>query len=150
VGGAGPDIHVYNSALEWATFGWQNGGFLGTTNNILTIGTQTTGAGVGRPLKFVVGGADVMDYGVTTAGAWSMGSGLKVNAGAAIPSGGSPAIGISITSAAAFGIFCGSGAPSLSAGTGSLYLRSDATNATTRLYINTNGAATWTAFTTIL
>lgn len=46
------------------------------------------------------------------------------------------------------GVVFGSGAPSLSAGTGSLYLRTDGNSISTRLYVNTDGASTWTNFTT--
>ena len=47
-----------------------------------------------------------------------------------------------------YGIFFGSGAPTLSAAKGSLYLRSDGTTTNDRAYINTNGSTTWTALTT--
>lgn len=42
----------------------------------------------------------------------------------------------------------GSGAPTLTAPKGSLYLRTDGSSTSTRAYINTDGAATWTAITT--
>src|SRR5690348_12079287 len=45
-------------------------------------------------------------------------------------------------------IFFGSGAPSISANKGSLYLRSDGSSTSSRLYVNTDGASTWTAVTT--
>ena len=41
-----------------------------------------------------------------------------------------------------------SGAPTLSAAKGSLYLRSDGSTTNDRMYVNTNGATTWTAVTT--
>lgn len=44
-------------------------------------------------------------------------------------------------------IYAGSGAPSLSAPKGSLYVNTTATTTTTRLYINTNGTTGWTNFT---
>ena len=49
---------------------------------------------------------------------------------------------------AAMGLYWGSGAPTVSAPQGSLYLRTDGTS-TTRAYINTNGATTWTAINTV-
>jgi hypothetical protein len=52
------------------------------------------------------------------------------------------------TSTAGFGIYFGSGAPTVSAAKGSLYLRSDGTTTNDRAYINTDGATTWTALTT--
>jgi hypothetical protein len=47
-----------------------------------------------------------------------------------------------------FGLYFGSGAPTISAAKGSLYLRSDGSSASTRAYINTDGGTTWTAITT--
>ena len=52
------------------------------------------------------------------------------------------------TSTAGFGIYFGSGAPTVSAAKGSLYLRTDGTTTNDRAYINTNGSTTWTALTT--
>lgn len=65
-----------------------------------------------------------------------------------IPSGGSDTVGLLLSSTAKFGIYWGSGAPTLSAAQGSLYLRSDGSSTSTRLYINTNGSTTWTNVTT--
>ena len=42
----------------------------------------------------------------------------------------------------------GSGAPTLSATVGSLYLRTDGSTTATRLYINSTGATAWVAITT--
>jgi hypothetical protein len=53
------------------------------------------------------------------------------------------------TSTADLGIFVGSGAPTVSAAKGSLYLRTDGSTTTSRAYINTDGATTWTAITTV-
>lgn len=62
----------------------------------------------------------------------------------AIPAGGTAGAGYTFSSTANFGIFFGSGAPTLSAAKGSLYLRSDGTGIADRAYINTNGATIWT------
>ena len=48
----------------------------------------------------------------------------------------------------AVGIYVGSGAPTVSAAKGSLYLRTDGSSTSTRAYINTDGATTWTNITT--
>ena len=50
--------------------------------------------------------------------------------------------------AAGMGIYMGSGAPTVAAAKGSLYLRSDGSGTGDRAYINTNGSTTWTALTT--
>lgn len=66
----------------------------------------------------------------------------------AIPAGGTAGAGLMVSSTANFGVFFGSGAPTLSAAKGSLYLRSDGTSTSTRAYVNTDGGTTWTNFTT--
>jgi hypothetical protein len=66
----------------------------------------------------------------------------------AIPTGGMAGAGYRFSTTTNFGIFFGSGAPTLSAAKGSLYLRSDGTGTGDRAYINTNGRTTWTALTT--
>jgi hypothetical protein len=48
---------------------------------------------------------------------------------------------------AGFGIYAGSGVPTISAIKGSLYLRTDGSTTATRLYVN-NGTTTWVAVTT--
>lgn len=74
--------------------------------------------------------------------------GIKAFSGTAIPAGGTAASGFMFSSTANFGVFFGSGAPSLSAAQGSLYLRSDGSSTSTRLYVNTNGSTGWTNVTT--
>ena len=66
----------------------------------------------------------------------------------AIPAGGTDGQGLMYTSTANFGVFFGSGAPTLNAAKGSLYLRSDGSTTNDRAYINTNGTTGWTALTT--
>jgi hypothetical protein len=66
----------------------------------------------------------------------------------AIPAGGTAGVGYRFSSTSNFGIFFGSGAPTLSAAQGSLYLRSDGSSGSTRAYINTNGTTGWTNITT--
>jgi hypothetical protein len=51
------------------------------------------------------------------------------------------------TSTANFGIYLGSGAPTVAAAKGSLYLRSDGSSTSTRLYVS-DGGTTWIAATT--
>jgi hypothetical protein len=69
--------------------------------------------------------------------------------GTAITSGGTQSLGLEFSSTADFGIFFGSGAPTISAAKGSLYLRSDGSTTNDRMYVNTNGSTTWTAVTTV-
>jgi hypothetical protein len=74
---------------------------------------------------------------------------VKAHSGTAIPAGGTAGAGVMVSSAVNFGVFFGSGAPTLAAAQGSLYLRSDGTTTNDRAYINTNGSTTWTALTTV-
>lgn len=73
---------------------------------------------------------------------------VNVSAHLATPAGGSTSVRLVFGTTAGFGIYVGSGAPSVSAAQGSLYLRSDGSSASTRAYINTDGGTTWTAITT--
>jgi hypothetical protein len=73
---------------------------------------------------------------------------LHAQSGTAIPAGGTTGAGVRVSSTANFGVFFGSGAPTLSAAKGSLYLRSDGTTTNDRMYVNTDSATTWTAVTT--
>ena len=67
--------------------------------------------------------------------------------GSALTAGGAAAF-IGTNTAAGMGIYMGSGAPTIAAAKGSLYLRSDGSSTSTRAYINSDGATTWTALTT--
>lgn len=61
---------------------------------------------------------------------------------------GGAAVFIGTNTAGSMGIYFGSGVPTVSAAKGSLYLRSDGSSTSTRAYINTDGATTWTNLTT--
>jgi hypothetical protein len=73
---------------------------------------------------------------------------LLTNVVTAIPAGGTVGLGIQFSSTSNFGVFFGSGAPTLIANKGSLYLRSDGSTTNNRMYVNTDGGTTWTAVTT--
>lgn len=68
--------------------------------------------------------------------------------GSALTAGGAAAF-IGTNTAAGMGIYMGSGAPTIAAAKGSLYLRSDGSGVADRAYINTNGSTTWTAISTV-
>ena len=74
---------------------------------------------------------------------------LLIYGSTAIPAGGTAGSGYKFSSASNFGVFFGSGAPTLSAAKGSLYLRSDGSGVNDRMYVNTNGSTTWTAVVTV-
>ena len=62
--------------------------------------------------------------------------------GTAVTAGGAAAF--LATSTSGLGVYFGSGAPTVSAAKGSLYLRTDGSSTSTRAYINTDGGTTWT------
>lgn len=129
------------SNFEAATFNW--------ASNVFHIGTETTG-GTARVLSIDYGGTTTSAISVPiTSGDISFGGSVYSNSGLAIPAGGTAGAGLKVSSTANFGVFFGSGAPSLSAAKGSLYLRSDGSGTTDRAYINTDGGTTWTALTTV-
>ena len=72
---------------------------------------------------------------------------LTLQSAVAVPAGGSAACGILASATADLGLYFGSGAPTLSAAKGSLYMRTDGSSASTRAYVNTDGATTWTNLT---
>lgn len=67
---------------------------------------------------------------------------ITADSGTAPTAGGMLAFQMSST--AGLGIYVGSGAPTVSAAQGSIYLRTDGSSTSTRLYVNTDGATTWT------
>ena len=72
---------------------------------------------------------------------------VTAKSASALVAGGAAAF-VGTSTAGSMGIYFGSGAPTVSAAKGSLYLRSDGSTTNDRAYINTNGGTTWTALTT--
>lgn len=66
----------------------------------------------------------------------------------AVPAGGTTGSGFLFSSTANLGVFFGSGVPTLSAAQGSLYVRTDGSSSSTRIYVNSTGSTTWVAVTT--
>lgn len=75
-------------------------------------------------------------------------SDLHMLPGTAVPAGGTAGRGLRMSSTSNLGVFFGSGLPTLSAAQGSLYMRTDGSSTSTRLYVNTNGTTGWTNVTT--
>ncbi len=105
-----------------------------SSNNIAISPTN------GGDLQLVVHntGTTVVDMPDSTTGIFKLLPNLSV------PTGGVQDEGLLMSSTAHLGIFFGSGAPTLSAAQGSLYIRTDGTSTSTRLYVNTNGTTGWT------
>jgi hypothetical protein len=111
------------------------------SGNVAIIEVAKAGTGSFRVLSLHAGGAPVLDLA-------SSGTVVTLGSSTGIPPGGANSFGYKFTSTANYGVFFGSGAPTLSAAKGSLYLRSDGTTTNNRAYINTDGGTTWTALTT--
>ena len=84
--------------------------------------------------------------GAVTAASVSVTGNVTADSNVAVVAGG--ASSFLATSTSGLGIYIGSGAPTVSAAQGSLYLRTDGSSTSTRLYVNTNGSTTWTNVTT--
>jgi hypothetical protein len=98
-------------------------------------GTTITIFDLNRPLNYYTNSVTVVGN-------------ATVLSGTAVPAGGTTGAGLKMSSVANLGVFFGSGAPTLSAAQGSLYLRTDGSSTSTRMYVNTNGTTGWTAVTT--
>lgn len=85
--------------------------------------------------------------GAVTAASVAATGNVTADSNVALVAGGASAF-IATNTANNMGIYVGSGAPTVSAAQGSLYLRSDGSSTSTRAYINTNGTTGWAAITT--
>lgn len=111
----------------------------GTLNGTTISGASTiNNAAIGGVVPAAIVGTTVSGTGAFTA-----------QGGTAIPAGGSTGVGFLFSATSNFGIFFGSGAPTLTAAKGSLYLRSNGTGVADRAYINTDSGVTWVAISTV-
>jgi len=127
---AGASVQFKRNSVNLFQFG-NSSGILGGSSDDFVIYSNVAGAGVVSAFHI----------------ASSSGNPGILN-GLAAPAGGSTSARLLFGSTAGFGIYYGSGAPSVSAGQGSIYLRSDGSSTSTRLYVNTTGSTTWTNVTT--
>lgn len=157
VEGAGSDLRLYKDAAD--IFAQRRGTnaqtfrvyetFTDTSNyeraslscasNVVTLAAETAGTG-----------ADDMDVALTPAGTGVVKTAASLQAvtGTTITAGGVAGKGILLYGSTVFGIYAGSTAPTIAAGQGSLYLRTDGESSLTRAYINLAGTTTWAALLT--
>ena len=90
-------------------------------------------------------GAQMIALGNVTGGNVTTSGLVRAFSATAVPAGGTSGAGLVFSTTANFGVFFGSGAPTLSAAKGSLYLRTNGTTTNDRMYVNTDGGTTWTA-----
>jgi hypothetical protein len=124
--------------------------------------TDSASAADSKPLEITVSavskysldksGASTQAGGATFGGALSGITTLGTTGLPTFKSGTAPAAGgtqfVSCSSTAGLGFYFGTGDPTITAGKGSIYSRTDATTTTTRLWVNTDGGTTWTNTTT--
>jgi hypothetical protein len=123
-------------------------GLITAAGNILGGNIAVTG-NVSLTANVIAGnltsGAQMIAIGNVTGGNITTSGQVRAFSATAVPAGGTTGAGYVFSSATNFGVFFGSGVPTLSAAKGSLYLRSDGTTTNDRMYVNTNGAAAWAA-----
>ena len=126
------------TGLISATGNITGGNILGGANVNATTHTGATVSVTGN----ITGGNIISSAVISSAG------NARILSGTAVPAGGTAGAGYLMSSTANLGVFFGSGAPTLSAAQGSLYLRTDGSSTSTRMYVNTTGSTVWTAVTT--
>ena len=130
--------NILTAGLVSATGNITGGNVLGGSNVNATLFTGTT-----ISVAANISGGNILSGAVISA----VGN-ARILSGTAVPAGGTAGAGYRMSSTANFGIFFGSGAPTLSAAQGSLYMRTDGSTTSDRLYVNTDGATAWTSVTT--
>jgi hypothetical protein len=123
-------------------------GLISAAGNILGGNIAVTG-NVSLTANVIAGnltsGAQMVALGNVTGGNVTTSGQVNAFSATTVPAGGTTGAGYVFSSVANFGVFFGSGAPTLSAAKGSLYLRTNGTTTNDRMYVNTDGATTWTA-----
>ncbi len=124
-------VATFSDSGSGRNWRFSSGNLAPLSNNVSNIGASGT--------RIATGFFTTVDTANLTA------SGTVTAASAvATPAGGSTSARLLFGTTAGFGIYYGSGAPTVSAAQGSLYLRSDGSGIADRIYVNTNGSTAWT------
>lgn len=118
----------------------------GNLNIMIGYNAQATGAGVSSTLN--IGGA-ILATNLDTTALVSVPGALTVASTVATPANGSTSARLLFGTTAGFGIYYGSGAPTVTVAKGSWYMRSDGSGINDRAYIATDGSGTWTPIITV-
>jgi hypothetical protein len=116
--------------------GFQTISINGTTGAVTVTGTFGAATSV----------TSLAATGSVTAASLSATGNVTADSNVGLVAGGASAF-IATNVAAGMGMYIGSGAPTVAAAKGSIYLRSDGSSASTRLYVS-DGGTTWIAVTT--
>lgn len=130
-------------------FTFSPGGLSGVTMPVVAGANRNiilSGSNAGNPTINVSAGSLAITPDIIVAGSAFSNNTVHAYNTTAVPAGGSAGVGFRFSSVASFGIFFGSGAPSLAAAKGSIYLNSTGSGIADRLYVNTNGTTGWTNF----
>ena len=139
-GGSGTGCTINVLTLFDFTGTVANDGYIYVSGGNLTLATDDTVAN--KVIKLFTGGQATGNERMRVDG-----SGAVIMPVTAVTAGGTAGRGLRFSSVANFGVFYGSGVPTLSAAQGSLYMRTDGSSTSTRMYVNTNGTTGWTAMT---
>ena len=135
---AGSDIKIFNSTSK-INF---------SDNGVVDTNLYRGAADTLKTDDSLIVDADLTVNGTTT----DLNTALDVDGVASIATGTSTTAGgaaaISVGASSALGIYFGSGAPTTSAPKGSLYMRTDGSGTSDRMYVNTDSSTTWTSVTT--
>jgi len=142
-----------SGVMAYDHYGWDGSAFALVARMVSVADEAFSGVANGTHLRLYatpVGSAAAVERLRIAGAVISSPVSIAAHSATAIPAGGTAGVGLRVSSATNFGVFFGSGAPTLSAAQGSLYMRSDGSSAVTRGYINVDGGTTWTAITTVL
>lgn len=131
-----------------ATAPGQAGTELSTTELTVLDGATSANTGTNKAVITGTSGAVTLAGAITANSTYGGVGAMTILNATAVPAGGTAGSGYKFSSTSNLGIFFGSGAPTLSAAQGSLYVRTNGTTTNDRLYVNTNGTTGWTNVTT--
>ena len=112
------------------------------------VAVSVISSGTNESLTIDSKGSGTITLNATGTGNIAVARKLNVMSATATTAGGVAGAGIQFGTTSNLGIFFGSGVPTLAAAQGSLYIRSDGSSTSTRLYVNTDAGTTWTSVTT--
>lgn len=145
-GTSGQSLRLYNTFTDGANY---ERGTLFWEGGVLKLIAQNAGTGSARSIQIISGPTQSVSINSgSTEVARLNSAGLNVYPSGSLAAGGNANHTLKLTSSG-LGLYAGSGAPTISAAKGSIYMRSDGSGTTNRAYINTDGGTTWTALTTV-
>ena len=148
--GAGGKLSLFgkfNNAGDYANFGWIESRKVTSTTGDASADMYVTWRN-GTLTLDPSWGSGTNAITINGSGVLSVPAKVQALSATAIPAGGTAGTGVFVSSDGNLGILFGSGAPTASASKGSVYMRSDGSNASNRCYINT-GSTTWVGLMTV-